>query len=135
MVNEHRYGALLEGLSENASHSFAGEHALGGLRRDKKTIKRWFERLGKVLPNIQLTVKEVYVVGLPHNTTAIALWDAKATLENGDMYTNRGVHIVKIRWGKIFSLDVHEDSQTVAEALKIQGAAGIEEAVANKIES
>ena len=33
-----------------------------------------------------------------------------------------------MRWGKVTSIDAHEDSQAVAEGLQRQIAAGIEEA-------
>jgi hypothetical protein len=41
-------------------------------------------------------------------------WVATATLANGDPYVNPGVHIISIRWGKAYALDVSEDSQAVA---------------------
>ena len=37
------------------------------------------------------------------------------------------MHIVKMRWGKIVEIDANEDSQAVAEALKMRAAHGIEE--------
>jgi hypothetical protein len=58
-----------------------------------------------------------------------------ATLANGDPYVNPGVHIISIRWGKAYALDVSEDSQAVATGLAKQAQAGIEEAAAPKIES
>ena len=60
---------------------------------------------------------------------------ATATLANGDPYVNPGVHIISIRWGKAYALDVSEDSQAVATGLAKQAQAGIEEAAAPKIES
>jgi hypothetical protein len=71
----------------------------------------------------------------PWQTTVIAQWVATATLANGDPYVNPGVHIISIRWGKAYALDVTEDSQAVATGLAKQAQAGIEEAVAAKIES
>jgi hypothetical protein len=44
-------------------------------------------------------------------------WDATATLLNGDSsYFNRGFHVITMRWGRVYSLDVFEDSQEVARA-------------------
>jgi hypothetical protein len=45
------------------------------------------------------------------------------------------VHIIVMKWGKVHSLDVHEDSEAVANALRKQAAAGIDEAVAPRLES
>jgi hypothetical protein len=46
-----------------------------------------------------------------------------------------GVHIVKMRWGKIVEIDANEDSQAVAEALEMRAAHGLEEASAPPIVS
>ena len=37
----------------------------------------------------------------------------------------RGVHIITMQWGKVYSLDVFEDSQAVAAGLAKQGQAGL----------
>jgi len=134
-VNDHRYDEVAREMSLNVRHSFAGEHSLGGERNDRHALIRWFDRLGRVLPNLHLLVTNIYVKGWPHDTTAIVQWEADATLLNGDSYSNKGVHIIKMRWGKIVSLDVYEDSQAVAAALEKQAASGIGDAMAAKITS
>jgi hypothetical protein len=50
-------------------------------------------------------------------------------------YLNHGVHIITMKWGKVYELDVSEDSQAVAKALVKQAASGISEALAQKIEN
>lgn len=135
LVNDKNYGKMLPDLHNNVRHSFSGDHALGGIRNDKQTLLSWFQRLGIVLSNLELTIVKIYVKGWPHKTIAIAEWSAKATLANGDSYTNKGVHIITIKWGKIVSLYVYEDSQAVAIALEKQLASGITEAGLPKIES
>ena len=46
------------------------------------------------------------------------------TALNGDSsYFNRGFHVITMRWGKVYSLDVFEDSQEVARGLAVQAAA------------
>jgi hypothetical protein len=63
-------------------------------------------------------------------------WDATATLLNGDdSYFNRGFHVITMRWGKAYSLDVFEDSQEVARGLAVQAESGLKEAVAEQIVS
>ena len=96
-------------LAPNVSHHFAGDHALGGTRHDRELVRRWFNRLGPVLPNLRFDVKNVWIKGPPWRTTVIAQWVATATLANGDPYVNPGVHIISIRWGKAYALDVSED--------------------------
>lgn len=38
-----------------------GAHAIGGERHDKETLRLWFERVGRVLPNLNLKVKNIGV--------------------------------------------------------------------------
>jgi hypothetical protein len=63
-------------------------------------------------------------------------WEATTTLLNGDSsYFNRGLHVISMRWGKVYSLDVFEDSQEVARGLAVQAESGLEEAIAEQIVS
>jgi ketosteroid isomerase-like protein len=134
-VQDHNYDEVLKALAPNVIHHFAGDHALGGTRHDAEALRRWFDRLGTVLPSLQFDVKNVWVKGWPWQTTVIVQWEATTTLANGDPYVNPGVHIIAMRWGKAYSLDVYEDSQAVAAGLAKQAEAGIQEAAAPKIES
>jgi len=74
-VNQKDYGALLKDCDPNISHRFGGAHALGGMRHDREALRRWFERLGRVLPTLHLDVTDVWVKGGPHNTTIIMRWE------------------------------------------------------------
>ncbi|MCK9875187.1 hypothetical protein MXD59_05220 [Frankia sp. Ag45/Mut15] len=55
---------------------------------------------------------------------------AAQTLPDGSSYENHGVHVVGMRWGKIVEIDANEDSQVVAESMKILAAHGQDEALA-----
>ena len=92
-VNNHRWDALLKAGAPRVHHRFAGAHALGGERHDKEALRRWFERLGRVLPNLHIKVNNIWVNGWPGHTTVFAQWDGTATLLNGTSYVNRGLHV------------------------------------------
>lgn len=132
-VNDHRWDELMRSIAPHVHHRFLGNHAIGGERHDQATLRRWFERLARVLPDLHLTINDVWVKGWPWHTTVIVQWDGTATLLNGDPYVQHAVHIITLRWGKIHELDVFEDSQAVSRALDAQAAAGLEEAVAEPI--
>ena len=51
-VNNHDWDALMTSIAPNVHHRFLGAHAIGGERHDRDTLRRWFERLGRVLPNL-----------------------------------------------------------------------------------
>jgi ketosteroid isomerase-like protein len=80
-------------------------------------------------------VNDVWVKGLPHNTVVVILWTAADTFPDGSLYCNHGVHVVRMRWGKIVEIDANEDSAAVANMLKKKAAAGVAEAIAAQIVS
>ena len=57
-VNNHNYDELLKAVAPNVHHRFAGAHSVGGERHDKEAMRRWLERLGRVLPNLHIKVNE-----------------------------------------------------------------------------
>ena len=134
-VNQKDFDALLKDCAPNIHHRFGGHHALGGERHDREALRRWFDRLGRLGPTLQITVHDVWVKGWPWDTTIIIRWSATQGMPDGSPYLNRGVHIVRMRWGKIVDIDANEDSQAVADSLKIWAAHGVEEALAEPIVS
>ncbi|MVN22205.1 nuclear transport factor 2 family protein [Mucilaginibacter arboris] len=133
LVNERRFDELIKDMAPNVKHTFAGDHAMGGVRHDRIAVKAWLERLARLTPNLYITVKHINVIGWPHNTLAIVRWTATATLNNGDSYLNKGVHFITLKWGKVVELDVHEDTLVVFNGLEKQYQAGIKEAKAPQI--
>ncbi len=132
-VNRKEYASVLKGCAPNIYHRFGGNHALGGVRHDREALRLWFERLGRLIPGLLLNVSDTWVKGFPHNTTVIMRWSATDTRIDGTPYRNHGVHIIRMRWGKVFAIDANEDSQVVAENLILLAAHGVEEAAAPPI--
>lgn len=73
--------------------------------------------------------------GWPWDTTIFIRWTAKATFPDGSPYSNHGVHVIKMSWGKAYEIDANEDSQAVAALMKAKAEAGIAEASAPPITS
>jgi ketosteroid isomerase-like protein len=134
-VNNRRWDDLMKSIAPKVHHRFGGAHAIGGERHDSQALRRWFERLARVLPNLHLEINNIWVTGWPWHTMVFVQWDGTATLLNGGGYSQHAIHVITLRWGKIHALDVFEDSQEVARALAAQAAAGLEEAVAEPIAS
>ena len=72
---------------------------------------------------------------MPWDTTIIVRWSATQDMPDNSPYLNRGVHIVRMIWGRIVDIDANEDSQFVADALKVMAAHGLAEAAAEPIVS
>lgn len=118
-----RYEDLLAGCAPDITHRFGGDHALGGERHDKEALRLCFARLGRLVPGLRLNVHDVWVRGWPWNTVAIARWTSTGSYPDGSAYTNHGVHIVRLRWGRATSIDANEDSLAVQRLLAAVAAA------------
>ena len=135
-VNNHRWSEAVKGLAPNAYHRVAGDHALGGERRGKQVVQKWFERMGRVFPDLHIAVDQVWVTGWPWNTTVFVKWRANAKLLGGQSsYVNNGVHVFNLRWAKVHSIEEYFDSQAADRALATQADAGLHEAAAKPIAS
>ena len=132
-VNNRQWDELMNSISPGVHHRFGGVHAIGGERHDKEALRRWFERLARVLPDLYLKINNIWVQGWPWHTMVFVQWDGTAALLNGDPYSQHAIHVITLRWGQIAALDVFEDSQAVNRALAVQAAAGLGEAVAEPI--
>ena len=127
------YDAVLPGLATHVHHRFAGEHPLGGERHDREAVRMWFERLYRLFPSLQFTVKNVHVSGPPWSMTVTVEWVADVIPKVGPPYANAGAHVLRIRRGKVVCLHAYEDSQAVANAGHLMHAAGVAEAAAPPI--
>ena len=94
---------------------------------------RWDEVLKAVAPNVHHRLPGANALaGERHDKETCGT----ATLLNGDAsYFNRGLQVITLRWGRIYAVDVFEDSQEAARGLAAQAAAGLKEAVAEPIVS
>jgi ketosteroid isomerase-like protein len=107
-VNNRRWDELMASISPSVHHRFGGVHAIGGERHDRQALRRWLERLARVLPNLYLRINDVWVQGWPWHTMVFVQWDGTATLLDGDDYAQHALHVITLRWGKIAALDVFE---------------------------
>lgn len=134
-TNNHRWDKAVEAAVPHIHHRVSGIHALAGERHRKEDLRRWFERVGRVLPDLRLKINDIWVTGWPWHTTVFAQWDAAATLLNGERYVNRGLHVFTLRWGRLYALEEFYNSQASANGLAVQAKEGIEEAAAEPIAS
>jgi ketosteroid isomerase-like protein len=126
------YGYVLDQLAPSFTHSFAGDHALGGERHSREAQRAWFQRLFRLLPGIEFILDDVLVRGWPWQTRAVALLRVRATLA-GRPYENEVVQTLDLRWGRITRIHNLEDTQKLAAALERLAATGVDEARAAPI--
>lgn len=127
--------SALAGMADRFEHIFPGDHALGGVRHTKTGLRAWFQRLFAVHPVLKFEIKHIASSGTPWDTTAVIEWRDRAVMADGDTsYVNDGVHIIRLRWGKIVSLHPYLDTQKYAAALGRLAKSGFAAAGAAPIE-
>jgi ketosteroid isomerase-like protein len=117
-------------MAEDVHHVFAGDNALGGQRHSREAFERWFERLYRLIPEIEFEVHEVAVRGWPWDTAIAIAWTDRGRGADGTPYENHGSHWIRLRWGKGVAVHGYLDTAKVDELLRTMAAAGIEEAAA-----
>ena len=122
-------------LAPDVHHRFAGDHALGGERHDREAVRRWFERLFRLYPELTFRVGRVTASGWPWALRITVEWVAAVTPLHGEPYRNVGAHVIRLDRGRVSHLHAYEDSQAVDRALQAMAAAGIAEAAAAPITS
>jgi ketosteroid isomerase-like protein len=114
--------AATKDLADDVHHVFPGDNALGGERHSREAMERWFERLSRLIPEIEFEVREVSVKGWPWDTAIAVEWTDRGRAEN------EGAHWIRLRWGKGVSVHAYLDTEKVTAITERLAAAGIAEA-------
>jgi ketosteroid isomerase-like protein len=128
------YEYVLDRFAPVFTHSFAGDHALGGERASRDAQRAWFERLFRLLPGVTFTVDDIVVRGWPWRTRAVALIRVRAAVAD-QPYENEVAQTIELRWGRITCIHNLEDTQKLAAALERLAMTGVDEAGAEPITS
>ena len=123
-LSEGRIGAVTGKFAPDAEHFFIGEHALAGTRRTPASIRRWYERLLLVFPDIRFTVRRIDVSGPPWRTLATVEWQETNTGTDGVRTTNTGVNVLEICWGKVRRVSIYTDTAMLTRTLDRLALAG-----------
>ncbi|MFE6866876.1 nuclear transport factor 2 family protein [Kitasatospora sp. NPDC057692] len=132
-VDRGNYAAVVRQFAPGAEHWFSGGHALSGGRHGAEQIQRWYDRLAEVMPDLRFELKKVVAKGLPWDTVAFVEWVDHLTDREGNQYSNQGVHVVRIKWGRITELHVYCDTGLLEAVLERLGGQGVGEAVAEPV--
>lgn len=133
-LNRGDYEVALAGMAGRFEHVFSGSGPMGGTRHTKPAMRKWFERLFRLNRNLNFDIRHVAVAGWPWDTTVSVEWSDSATLANDAPYINDGVHVVRMRWGKVVSLHAYLDTALFDDACRSMADAGIAEAAAPPIQ-
>jgi ketosteroid isomerase-like protein len=125
---------LLDRCAPDLRHTFAGDHALGGTRQSREAFRAWMERLYRLFPELQFHIRDIIVTGPPWDTRLAITWTDRGVAADGVEYENDGVHILRLKWGRLVELNARLDTQHLERTLDRMADAGIDEAAADPIE-
>jgi ketosteroid isomerase-like protein len=134
LLNAGDYESVLAGIGSEITHTFSGNHSLGGTRHSVDAMRRWFKRLFILLPQLHFTIHSITSSGWPWDTTIAIEWTDEAKPADGSFYINHGVHIIKMRWGKAYSIHAYLDTQLIIDLCNRLAAVGVVEATLPPIE-
>ena len=132
-INRGDYEEMVKGMAPSFSYVFYGDHALAGERHTADGLRRWWQRVFRLLPGTTFEVTDVIVAGFPWNTRVATSVIVHAGLPDGSRYDNVINQFIAIKWGKLTSIRTLEDTAKLARALDGLAAEGIEEAHAAPI--
>jgi ketosteroid isomerase-like protein len=127
--------AVVRDVADDVHHVFPGENALGGERHDRDAFRRWFEREQRLFGDVQYTVERISVKGPPWDMWVAVAWTNRGRAADGEPYSNRGSHWIRLHRGKGTEIHGYLDTEKVTAACQRMAAAGIEEAAAAPITS
>ena len=125
----------LKDVSPRVHHVFPGDNALGGERHSRDAMRRWFERLYRLFPDLQFDVHKVVVKGWPWDLLVAVEWSDHGHACDGVAYENEGAHWIRIRRGKAVYIHAFLDTEKVTAICQRLAAGGVEEAAAEPITS
>lgn len=127
-LNRGDYEPVLSSFGLPVEHTFFGDHALAGSRHGMDFIAPWYARLKTLFPDLHFEIDAMAVSGTPWNTTAMVEWRDRFSLRDGAVRGNQGVHVIKIRWGRVISLHIYCDTQVLGSVLDELKSQGVKEA-------
>ena len=120
-------------VAPDVHHVFPGDNAIGGERHSREAMERWFERLYRLIPEIEFEVKKVAVRGWPWDMIVAVEWSDRGKAADGVPYENEGAHWIRLRRGKATYIHAYLDTEAVTAVCDRLAAAGVEEAAAAPI--
>ncbi len=135
-LNRGQYDVVTRQFHKEATHWFSGEgHPLSGLRRGLPDILAWYDRLARLMPDLRFDIEQTAISGWPWDTVAMLSWRDALHDRAGKPFANRGVHVIRLRWGKVVDLQVYCDTSYLQGHFDALVAQGVDEARAAPIQT
>jgi len=125
--------AAMKEVADDVHHVFPGDKAIGGERHSKQAMELWFERVYRLIPDLQFEVREIAVRGWPWDMKVAVQWADHGHASDGVPYENEGAHWIRLRRGKAVYIHAYLDTEKLTEICRRLADGGVEEAAAEPI--
>lgn len=85
------------------------------------------------MPDLNFVINKIAISGTPRKTIAMLEWTDTLSDPSGKKYSNEGVHVITISWGKVTSLQVFCDTKYLLGYFDALKQLGIDEASSKPI--
>src|SRR5204863_9905274 len=102
-----------------------GDGPLAGTFHSVGEYEAWFRRVFALAERLDFEIVELLVKGPPQNTRIAVEWIDTVTARDGAVYVNEGAQFIRMRWGRLTSLDYRWNTELVTAALEHAAAEGI----------
>jgi ketosteroid isomerase-like protein len=131
-ANKGNWQLMVDELANPFVYRFIGETPLGGVRKSKEAMGRFWERMYRLFPGFQFIPQTIVVEGPPWKTKVMTYVKIVGTVPGNDSrpepYENEFMQLLTIKWGKITSVTTIEDTLRFHKVLPHLTAAGIKDA-------
>ncbi|MFI9330109.1 nuclear transport factor 2 family protein [Kitasatospora sp. NPDC052868] len=114
------YGAAVSTAAPGLRFRFVGDTPISTELTGRDAFEVWFRELFDRFPGLRFTARDVVVRGWPWDTTVVVRLDVAATLSDGTPYRNETIQWIRLRWGRMVSDEILEDTKRLDEACRRQ---------------
>ena len=132
-ISAGNWEPMISGMADQFSYRFYGPPAVAGERHTRDGLRRWWERMNRLLPNPTFEVEEVIVAGSPWATKIATRVRIHCVLPDGSSYENVFMQNLRMRWARITEIHTLEDTAVLEKLLDRLAELGISEAHAEPI--
>jgi ketosteroid isomerase-like protein len=119
-IGAGEYQVAVATAAPDLEFRFAGPPPLGVHLHGRDAFEAWFRGVFELFPGLRITLTDVVVAGWPWNTTAVVKLRLHAVLRDGSTYENQAMQWLRLRWGRMVSDEVIEDTHALAAARAVQ---------------
>ncbi|WP_194792935.1 nuclear transport factor 2 family protein [Caenimonas koreensis] len=132
-VSAGNFWPMIDALADRFVYRFEGDSPIGGVRTRRESMQLWWERMYRLFPGFSIVVRDVAVAGWPWDLRIHTRLEFRMPMQDGTIYRNDVMQLMRMRWGKVDDVHTIEDTQRCVRLLAWMAQQGKAEASAPPI--